>query len=170
MVLVEVQLANSSSCQSQRCAAVSYVLMTKLLPILLPVSKPFSSICDAQVPLFWSIITFQNDASNDWTHFEGTVPCYDGINRHSVLDQWVSQHEKNRNFVWWKTKWRGRAGLLRKQPLKGYMWRIVICIIFSWVESGFMGFVITLHAPYAIQLIFLDFASMFPMKSSKIFQ
>lgn len=44
------------------------------------------------------------------------------------------------------------------------------CIIFLWVESGFMSSVITLHAPYAPQVILLDSAAMFPVKSSKIFQ
>lgn len=115
VVLMEAQFANSGSCQSQRCATASYVLTHKLLAILLPVSKPFSSICDAQVPLFWAIIfTFQSDASNDWARFEGTAPCNGGIKCHSALDKWVSQHEKNKTFVWWKRKWRARAMLLKK--------------------------------------------------------
>lgn len=64
------------------------------LPYLWIVINPVTNLCLIPscpsvmllVHLFWALIfTSQNDTSNDQPHFEGTVPCCDGIKCQDVL-------------------------------------------------------------------------------------
>lgn len=49
------------------------------------------------VHLFWALMyTFQNDTSNDQSHLEGAVLCYNGIKCHNILGKYNNQHGKRK--------------------------------------------------------------------------
>lgn len=77
-IVVPVDQGNVSLCLTYLWIVINPVTNFCLIP-------PCPSVM-LMVHLFWALIfTFQNDASNDWPHFEGTVPCCDGIKCHDIL-------------------------------------------------------------------------------------